>query len=101
LADHDAGHERIAGHVPAYPELVFCDILIADNEMAFVVERDDGGKLLHLEALRVATADPFSIDQDPGGVDRRGINEGNRRHSETSFPKTGPISALWRRGGRP
>jgi hypothetical protein len=42
--------------------------------------------LLHLEPLRVAQAQTFPVHLDAGSVDGRGVNQGNRRHSTTSFP---------------
>ena len=87
LADQDARHQRVVGHVAADPELVGLDVLVADDQMLVGVDRDDRRQLLHLEPLRIAPTDPLPIDQDTGGVDRRGIDQGNRRHSRTSFPR--------------
>ena len=53
LADQDAGHERIVGHVAADPELVGLDVLIADDQVFRRVEVDDRRQLLHLEPLGV------------------------------------------------
>ena len=71
LADQDAGHQRVAGDVAADPELVRLDVLVADDQVLFGVDRDDRRQLLHLEALGVALADPLLIDQDTRGVNRR------------------------------
>ncbi len=86
LADQDAGHERIVGHVAPDPELVGLDVLVADDQVLGRVEVDDRRQLLHLEPLGIAPANRLPVGNDTRGVERRGVDQGDRRHSQTSFP---------------
>src|SRR5207237_6219864 len=53
LAHEHAGHQWIARHVAAHPELVGADVLVANDDLRARVDVDDRVELLHLEALRV------------------------------------------------
>ena len=85
LADQDARHQGVIGHVAAHPELVGLDVLVADDQLVLDVEMDDRRELFHLEPLRIATADPLPIDQNARGVDGGGVDQGRWRHARVSF----------------
>ena len=84
LADQDARHQRIVGHVAADPELVPANVLVTDDLMVVVVDVDDRGQLLHLVTLRVDGADRLLVEHHSSGIERGGVDQGDGRHAEMS-----------------
>jgi hypothetical protein len=51
---HNAGHDGETGHVATNPELMICDVFIANHKMVFRVHVNNGCELFHLKSLKIA-----------------------------------------------
>ena len=83
LAQHNAGHQRVFGHVAANPKFIVCDILVANDQPRLRVDMHHGGELFHLVALRVDLANFFEIKHRLFKIKLRVIAQWLRHERET------------------
>lgn len=85
---HNARHQRHIGHVTTDPELVERQILVADANLALQILKDDGGQLLHFEALGVVFSNLRGIGDDVIKVQCAGIEDQVSLHHDKDLRYT-------------